>query len=170
MRFNIQIKPSLHPIAEPIPVILTLIGLFWAMLPSSYVYADPTHCDQPGWPSCYSVGYTDGQKNPGNSCPTGHSTEFCRGWVDAYRANIRTATSISSSNFACVQLGGDIRNALDEQHFCIGQSDGKTQADAEFKNHTGLNDSPLTAQDQPKQYSEGYKIGYDDELNILIHG
>src|SRR5437667_7856228 len=48
-----------------------------------------THCDQPGWPSCYSVRYTDGQKNPGNSCPTGHSTEFCRGWVDAYRANIR---------------------------------------------------------------------------------
>src|SRR5439155_7054519 len=65
------------------------------MLPSSYVYADPTHCDQPGWPSCYSVGYTDGQKNPGNSCPTGHSTEFCRGWVDASRPNIRTATSIS---------------------------------------------------------------------------
>ncbi len=109
-------------------------------------------------------------KRPGNSCPTGHSTEFCHGWDDASRAIIRTATSISSSNFACVQLGGDIRNALDQQHFCIGQSDGKTQADADFKNHTGLNDNPITAQDQPKQYSEGYKIGYDDELNILIHG
>ena len=109
-------------------------------------------------------------KRPGNSCPTGHSTELCHGWDDASRAIIRTATSISSSNFACVQLGGDIRNALAQQHFCIGQSDGKTQADADFKNHTGLNDNPITAQDQPKQYSEGYKIGYDDELNILIHG
>jgi hypothetical protein len=168
VRFEIQIKPNLHPIAKPIPVLLPLIGLFWAMLPSSKVYAHPAHCDQPGWPSCYSVGYTDGQKNPGNSCPTGHSSEFCRG--DASRANIKTATSISNSNSVCVQLGGDIRNALDQQHFCIGQNDGKNQADVDFKNHTGLNDNPPTAQDQTKQYSEGYKIGYDDELNILIHG
>ena len=99
-----------------------------------------------------------------------HSREFCRGWDDASSAKIRTATSISSSNPACVQLGGDIRIALDQQHFCIGQSDGKNQADTDFKNHIGLNDNPPTAQDQTKQYSEGYKIGYDDELNILIHG
>ena len=33
-----------------------------------------------------------------------------------------------------------------------------------------LNDNPLTAQEKTKQYSEGYKIGYDDELNLLIHG
>ncbi len=170
MRFKIQIKPNLLPIAVAIPVILTLIGIFWAMWPSSYVYADPAHCDQPGWLSCYSVGYTDGQKNSGKSCPSGHSTEFCRGWDDASRTNIKTATSTSGSNFACVQLGGDIRNALDQQHFCIGQSDGKNQADLDFKNHTGLNDNPLAAQDQSKQYSEGYKIGYDYELNILIHG
>lgn len=65
--------------------------------------------------------------NPGNRCPTGHSTEFCRGWDDASRANNKTATSISSSNSGCVQLGGDIRNALDQQHFCIGENDGKTK-------------------------------------------
>ena len=167
MRFKIQIKPNLHSVTVAIPVILTLIVIFWAILASSYVHADPAHCDQP---ACYSVGYTDGQKNPGNSCPSSHSREFCRGWDDASSAKIRTATSISSSNPACVQLGGDIRNALDQQHFCIGQSDGKNQADADFKNHIGLNDNPPTAQDQTKQYSEGYKIGYDDELNILIHG
>ena len=23
-------------------------------------FADPAHCDQPGWPTCYSVGYSDG--------------------------------------------------------------------------------------------------------------
>ena len=170
MRFKIQIKPNLHPVTVAVQVILTLFGLIWATLPSSYVYADPAHCDQPGWPSCYSVGYTDGQRNPGNSCPSTHSAEFCRGWDDASSAKIRTATSISSSNATCVQLGGDIRNALDQQHFCIGQSDGKNQADLNFKNHIGLNDNPLTAQDQSNQYSEGYKIGYDDELNILIHG
>jgi len=84
----------------------------------------------------YRVRYTDGQKKPGNSCPRSYSREFCRGWDDASSAKIRTATSISSSNPACVQLGGDIRNALDQQHFCIGQSDGKNQAD-DLKNHIG---------------------------------
>jgi hypothetical protein len=51
----------------------------------------------------------------------------------------------------------------------MGQSDGEDQANADFKNHIELNVKPLTAQDQTKQYSEGYKIGYVDELNILIH-
>jgi|GEM_PF-1110148 hypothetical protein len=170
MRYKLQIKPNPHSIVVAIPIILMLIGLFWAVLPSAYVYADPAHCDQPDWPSCYSVGYTDGQKNPETSCPSAHSTEFCHGWDDASRASIRTATSTNSSNSECVQLGGDIHNALDQQHFCMGQNDGQNQADGDFKNHIVLNDNPLTAHDKTKQYSEGYKIGYDDELNILIHG
>jgi hypothetical protein len=165
----LQIKPILHSIVVAIPVILTLIGLFCA-LSATNVYADAAHCDQPGWPSCYKVGYTDGQNNPGSSCPKGHSTEFCRGWDDGSGADVETATSTSNNNSGCVQLSGDIRNASDQQHFCMGQSDGKNQADADFKNHVQLNDNPPIAQDQTKQYSEGYKIGYDDELNILIHG
>jgi hypothetical protein len=63
-------------------------------------------------------------------------------------------------------LGGDIRNTLNQQHFCTGQSDGEDQADVDFKNYIGFNDNPPTAQDQTKQSSEGYKIGYDDEWNI----
>ena len=42
--------------------------------------ADPIHCDQAGYPSCYSVGYNDGQANPGTNCPSGHSDNFCAGW------------------------------------------------------------------------------------------
>jgi len=42
--------------------------------------ADVTHCDQPGWPSCYSVGFQDGKAHPGAACPSGHSTDFCSGW------------------------------------------------------------------------------------------
>ncbi|MGC1928779.1 MAG: hypothetical protein WA667_07365 [Candidatus Nitrosopolaris sp.] len=44
------------------------------------VLADPLYCDQAWYPSCYSVGYTDGQANPGMSCPSGHSDKFCIGW------------------------------------------------------------------------------------------
>jgi len=63
---------------------------------------DPTHCDQPGFPSCYNVGYSDGQANQGTSCPSGHSSAYC----DGYSAGSRAATSSSlssnsqSNNFA----------------------------------------------------------------------
>lgn len=42
-------------------------------------FADPQHCDGPGWPSCYSVGFDNGKANPVTSCPSGHSENYCRG-------------------------------------------------------------------------------------------
>lgn len=53
---------------------------------NSNALADPAHCDRPGWPSCYKVGYEDGVGNSG-SCPSRHSLEFCRGWNDATHSN-----------------------------------------------------------------------------------
>jgi hypothetical protein len=44
--------------------------------------ADPQHCDRSGWPLCYSVGFDNGKANPGTSCPSGHSKNYCRGWED----------------------------------------------------------------------------------------
>ncbi|MFY9871714.1 MAG: hypothetical protein WAK17_18530 [Candidatus Nitrosopolaris sp.] len=44
------------------------------------VMADPLHCDIEGWPSCYSVGYSNGLANPGTNCPTDHSDNYCTGW------------------------------------------------------------------------------------------
>jgi hypothetical protein len=38
------------------------------------------HCDQPGWPSCYSLGYNAGKSAPGTSGPHGHSRSFCNGY------------------------------------------------------------------------------------------
>lgn len=45
--------------------------------------ADFAHCDQPGWPSFYTVGFSNGKQNPDTGCPSGHSSEFCRGWNNA---------------------------------------------------------------------------------------
>ena len=39
---------------------------------NSIVFADPQHCDRSGWPSCYSVGFENGQANSGTSCPSGY--------------------------------------------------------------------------------------------------
>jgi hypothetical protein len=57
------------------------------------VFADPVHCDQPGWPSCYKVGYDNGLGRSG-SCPSGHSAAFCAGW---YVATHRQAVGAYSS-------------------------------------------------------------------------
>ena len=48
----------------------------------SIAFADPQHCDISGWPLCYSVGFDNGQANPGTSCPSGHSKNYCSGWED----------------------------------------------------------------------------------------
>ena len=57
-------------------------------------FADPAHCDQPGWPTCYSVGYSDGQTNPWSSCLLGHSKAFC----NAYNAAAGSSTNNNYNN------------------------------------------------------------------------
>jgi hypothetical protein len=42
--------------------------------------ADAAHCDQPAYPSCYSMGFKDGKSNPGTRCPSDHSVNYCFGW------------------------------------------------------------------------------------------
>jgi len=42
--------------------------------------ADAVHCDQPAYPSCYSIGLKDGKSNSGTKCPSDHSVNFCAGW------------------------------------------------------------------------------------------
>jgi hypothetical protein len=62
-----------------------------------HVLADPAHCDQPGWPSCYDVGYGDGQQNPGTGCPSGHSENFCNGWDAGANSNGNSQSQAGSS-------------------------------------------------------------------------
>jgi hypothetical protein len=44
-------------------------------------FADPHHCDRPGWPPCYDV--CRQAAISGTPCPSGHSANYCHGWVDA---------------------------------------------------------------------------------------
>jgi hypothetical protein len=64
---------------------VAMIGILIVAILLSYnsyglALADPAHCDRAGFPSCYDVGFGDGQANPGTSCPGGHSARFCEGW------------------------------------------------------------------------------------------
>src|SRR6188472_4823026 len=42
---------------------------------------DPMHCEKPGFPACFSVGYKEGHNaRSGAACPSGHSPNYCAGW------------------------------------------------------------------------------------------
>jgi hypothetical protein len=56
-------------------------------------FADPKHCDRPGYPSCESVGYNDGVRDASKvsekdnfvpPCPRGHSKNYCDGYTTGY--------------------------------------------------------------------------------------
>jgi hypothetical protein len=67
---------------------------------------DPTHCDQPGYPSCYTVGYSDGQANPGTSCPSDHSSAYCTGYNAGSRASSSSSSAGSQGNNFAPENGG----------------------------------------------------------------
>jgi hypothetical protein len=55
-----------------------------------------THCDQPGSPSCYSLGFQDGKSSAGTNCPSGHSANYCSGWkVGSEMTGIGTTREIA---------------------------------------------------------------------------
>lgn len=110
------------------------------------VFADPLHCDQLGWRSCYSVGYGDGLFNQGVPCPSGHSSNFCSGWNAA-------ANRGSSPN-----------------DWNQGNADGKAQADSDFQAGTGMN--LHCGFDHSVNYCLGFRTGYLAQwgIDILAHG
>jgi hypothetical protein len=112
--------------------------------------ADPTHCNQPGLPACYDVGYHDGYNNAvnehhqfHNSCPLGHSKAFCNGYVPGYNQGIS---------------------------YNLGFSQGVKNADHDWNLsnqdiHAFIYDCPSG---HTKDFCNGYTDGYGDEANDII--
>jgi hypothetical protein len=132
-----------------VPVILAVASMALATLTTIQARADPAHCDQTGWPSCYNVGYSDGQQNPGTGCPSGHSSEFCRGWDNAAGSGSSSSSSSTSTSAGnnCTSEGctGDFT--------CVNPNQ---PADS-----TGCPNDP-THQHHTADYNFGYKIGQQD--------
>ncbi|HYA84003.1 MAG TPA: hypothetical protein VEH06_11225, partial [Candidatus Bathyarchaeia archaeon] len=115
--------------------------------------ADETHCDKKGYPSCYNLGYSDGQNAPGTSCPSGHSEAYCNG----YEAASLSGNSSSSSSAGSSEGNSDLKNTVapvDETHcdkkgypscYNLGYSDGQN--------------APGTS--CPSGHSEAYCNGYE---------
>ena len=112
--------------------------------------ADPTHCDQPGFPACYDVGYHDGYNNAinehhqfHNSCPLGHSKAFCNGYVPGYSRGIT---------------------------YNLGYSHGVNNANHDWNSsnqdiHAFTYDCPSG---HTKDFCNGYTEGYGDEANDIL--
>ncbi len=65
---------------------------------------DETHCDKKGYPSCYNLGYSDGQNALGTSCPSGHSEAYCNGYEAAsLSGNSSSSSSAGSSEGICLK-------------------------------------------------------------------
>lgn len=69
--------------------ISSLLFLAMVTIAAQSVKADPTHCDRPGFPTCYSVGYKHGFSDAKSGTNTDchflagrHSSEFERGYGD----------------------------------------------------------------------------------------
>jgi hypothetical protein len=63
--------------------------------------ADPIHCDTGGYPSCYSIGYQNGQNDVQNGngyagCNE-HSSEWCSGYNAGYY-NINSFSNFRNNN------------------------------------------------------------------------
>jgi hypothetical protein len=112
--------------------------------------ADPTHCDQPGFPACYDIGYHDGYNNAvnehnqfHNSCPLGHSKAFCNGYVPGYNQGI-------SYNLGYSQAVKNANNDWNSSNQDI---------------HAFTYDCPSG---HTKDFCNGYTDGYSDEVNDML--
>jgi hypothetical protein len=108
---------------------------------------DQTHCDQKGYPSCYNVGFSDGQNAPGTSCPSGHSEKYCNGYEAASLSGNSSSDATSSNSSSSSSSGGS------------GRSSGGT---SDLKNSAGPVDQ--THCDQ-KGYPSCYNVGFSDGQN-----
>ena len=74
--------PETSPVTKIVSILVSL-GAIAAMMSNgkrAEALPDPQHCDMAGTPSCYSIGYSNGQAHPGTSYPSGHSSNYRDGW------------------------------------------------------------------------------------------
>jgi hypothetical protein len=125
--------------------------------------ADPPHCDMPGWPTCYTVGYGDGLGKSG-PCPNGHSASFCDGWYDATHSNLGSSSSTDCSR----------TNLTQNERYNCGYDHGYLDAQRDwnldrFPPSSGGDNSCPRANTHTPEYCNGYQIGYTDSWNAHLN-
>jgi len=101
-------------------------------------FPDPLHCDSPGWPSCYGVGHNVGNADGkqavaqdlpfDDSCPSGHSANFCSGYTNgydaAYNVNGKSQTIQGGPCSACSGSSGSSHHTADYNYgYSLGMKD-----------------------------------------------
>jgi hypothetical protein len=147
-----------------------------SMIGVSNMYGSDTHCDQPGWPSCYKVGYDDGLGGLG-PCPSGHSAAFCAGWYVATQNKNNLGfgppsyqqPQIAKANTDCSQT----YPTQNERYNC-GYNRGYLDAQRDWNLHrfppgSGGDNSCPQAKKHTPEYCNGYEIGYTASWNARLN-
>ena len=106
---------------------------------------DQKHCDKKGYPSCYNVGYSDGQNAQGTSCPSGHSETYCNGYEGASSSG--NSSGATYSNLSSSSSSG---------------GSGSSSGTSDLKNIAGAVDQKHC---DKKGYPSCYNVGYSDGQN-----
>jgi hypothetical protein len=129
---------------------------------------DETHCDKKGYPSCYDLGYSDGQNTPGTSCPSGHSEAYCNGYEAASLSSNNTSdttssnsSSLSSNNTSDTTSSNSSSSSSSDQ-LLPGGSGGTSEDNSDLKNTAGPVDETHC---DKKGYPSCYDLGYSDGQN-----
>lgn len=101
-------------------IAIAVVASIMAINTHGIAFADPKHCDRPGWPSCFSVGKS---ASDGTSCPKGHSKNFCSGFESS------GSSSSSTQQDAQAERNRQICIALDcHQGSSQAQSSGQSNS------------------------------------------
>ena len=134
------------------------------------------HCGQPGWPSCYKVGYDDGLVGSG-PCPSGHSAAFCAGWYVATHSKNNLSfgppshqqPQIAKANTDCSQT-----YLTQNERYNCGYNRGYLDAQRDLNLHrfppgSGGDNSCPQAKKHTPEYCNGYEIGYTASWNARLN-
>jgi hypothetical protein len=107
--------------------ISTLVPVFRLIIPQAF--ADPQHCNRPGWPSCWPIGNQDGLRDAlsgaGYAGCSGHSSEWCSGYNSGYFGPQDNGIQQSESSEVTIHGNHDDLNIEQAQNAQSGSSENR---------------------------------------------
>ncbi|MGC2574067.1 MAG: hypothetical protein WA364_21345, partial [Candidatus Nitrosopolaris sp.] len=112
---------------------------------------DETHCDKKGYPSCYDLGYSDGQNAPGTSCPSGHSEAYCNGYEAASLSGNSSSDVISSiKQNSKVNQAGQSNSKIDVTNSPDSKVNNKSTISNNANERSAINNGPFPLNENSK--------------------
>jgi hypothetical protein len=133
----------------------------------------PTHCDQAGYPSCYSVGYSDGLNAPGTRCPSGHSRAYCDGYTASSFSSVSSPdvgkkNTINQKSEVNLKQNGLTNSNINLTSSPFSSSNTKSAVSNNADVNSNLANTPSSSfhkskSDNPSSIKQNYKVNLSQE-------